>query len=773
MIYGFEDCELDMQRHELRRAGAPCAIEPQAFKVLIYLLENRDRVIRKDELLERLWPGQHVSEGTLSQRLMLARKAVGDSGREQRIIKTVHGMGYRFVAEVAANDGAAPFRDAALAPPSPAPSAPEPERKVVTVLCAVLDAGADGSGIDALPALMQAAYDLINNEAQRYEGALQPLAGTSLLALFGAPLTQEDHARRATLAALGAQTRLQRDPPLLQWPSGAPVKLRLALHTAAVAFGSFGDDASQTPTVVGEATTLAMALAQQAAPGEILLSEATRALVARDMLTTPLQQVNTYAGSMGVAQLLGRAPQDVTSGRPEGLFVGRGADLATLQERLSIVMRGQGQVVGVMGNAGMGKSRLVLAFRQSLDASTLTYVQGRCQSYGRAMPYLPLQDMLRAAWVLSAAGAEARDRLLESGPELDRWEPYFSTLLGRDIDAEPALASLRPEALREQTFEALRQWLFALSRRQPLVVAIEDVHWIDPTSEAFLTDFVERLVGAPILLIVTFRPGHRPAWMDKSYATHLTLQPLGPEASQHVVRAASGSAPLSAEREQQIVRQAAGNPFFLVELAAAATSGDAAATMPDTIQAVLLSRMDRLPPPAKQLLQLASVCGVTAPLALLQAVAAWPEASFREALADLRAAEMLYETQPAPEPAYAFQHALTQEAAYQSLLLPTRRRMHRQAAKVLSDRGAGTARPAWLAHHYTQAGSGAQAIPCWLQAARRAIRGAAHAEAREHLRQGQAMLQTLPSTPERAEQELTLQLLLGAASGRRPRSIPL
>ena len=855
MIYDFEDFELDIQRYELRHAGTQCALEPQAFKVLIYLVENRDRVVRKDELLEHLWPGQHVSEGTLSQRLMLVRKVVGDSGRRQRVIKTVHGLGYRFVAEIETRDASStalprtcplcqhsngrsarfcadcgaslilaclhcgqevlpaatfcPGCGQRLDPPSdsePAPLAaprlessvdtpvpldrpePEGERKLVTVLCGVL--ASDGVAaldreLDALLPLMQAVHALVRPEVERYEGTLQPMMGTSFLALFGAPVTQEDHARRAVLAALGVQQQLRQDTLSLQWPSGEAVVLRLALHTGTLAFEPLGDDSPYSHAVVGETTTLGMALAQQAIPGTILLSDTTLQLVAQEVNTAaPPQQVSTHAGPMAVTQLIAHLPQktadSTVAARPRSPFLGRDADLATLHTRLARVVRGQGQIVGIMGAPGMGKSRLLAEFCQSLDGSTVTYLQGYCRSYGRAMPYLPVLDLLRTAWGVTAADAvlanKVRAGLRAVVLDPDTWMPYFLALLGREIESEPDLSPLRPETLREQTFEALHQWHLAHSQHQPLIVVIEDLHWIDPTSEAYLAALAERLVGASILLLVTFRPGYRPPWMDKSYATHISLQPLDLDPSQHLVHAVSRQTQLSAALEQQIIRQAEGNPFFLEELAIAAIEpGGRALTMPDTIQAVLMSRIDRLPPAAKRLLQVAAVCGATVPLALLQAITALPEATFHENLGHLRAVELLYEMHPFREPAYAFQHALTQEVTYQSLLLRTRQQLHQRIAQALVEHCSGTVKacPELLAYHYTHAGCGPQAMPYWLQAAQRAIRRAAHAEAREHLAQGQAVLQTLPASPARTEQELTLQLLLSAAGVRRRRAMTL
>jgi predicted ATPase len=306
------------------------------------------------------------------------------------------------------------------------------------------------------------------------------------------------------------------------------------------------------------------------------------------------------------------------------------------------------------------------------------------------------------------------------------------------------------------------------SRQRPLLLAVEDLHWIDPTSEEWLVALVERLAGTPLLLLLSYRAGYQPAWMGKSYATQLALQRLTADESRRIVRAVLHARSVSDDLVQTIEAKGEGNPFFLEELAqAVAEQGDEHPTLvlPETVQAVLATRLDRLPPEAKALLQVAAVVGREVSGALLQAVTTLAEAPLRQHLARLQEAEFLYEARPVPELVYAFKHALTQEVAYQSLLRNTRQQYHRQIAEVLVARFAAVVetQPEVLAHHYTEAGLNEQAIPYWQRAGEHAAARSAHREAVAHCTRGLEVLTRLPDTLARARYELGLHLALGAS----------
>jgi hypothetical protein len=341
--------------------------------------------------------------------------------------------------------------------------------------------------------------------------------------------------------------------------------------------------------------------------------------------------------------------------------------------------------------------------------------------------------------------------------------PYFCLLLGIPTDTE-RVNGLSPQMQRRHIFEALTQFMLHTSRRRLLVLEMENLHWIDPTSEAWLVALAERLGGLPILLLVTYRPGCEPHWMAKSYASQLILPRLTPHASQQILAAILQGVQIQDALRQKILQRARGNPFFLEELARSVRDNTDRLhrAVPETIQAVLMARIDRLAPAAKCLLQEAAVVGPEAPLALLTAISTLPATTLDQSLAQLQAHEFLYETLTDADHLYTFKHVLTQEVAYQSLLRHTRQQIHRRIAQALRELRPGdvAAQPERLAFHYTEAGLAAQAVPYWVQAGGLANARSAHAEAIAHLTRGLEVLATLPDTLERAHQELALLRVL-------------
>jgi predicted ATPase len=364
-----------------------------------------------------------------------------------------------------------------------------------------------------------------------------------------------------------------------------------------------------------------------------------------------------------------------------------------------------------------------------------------------AEDHLPVRAMLRHACGLTtaeppvASAVKVCQRLARVGMTPEDWAPYLLRLLDVPIESDP-LATLSPQAIRAHTTEILVQMACQGARRQPLVLAVENLHWIDPNSEAVLTALVERLAGTSILLLTTFRPGYHPSWLDKSYASQVALARLTPADSRQVVQASVGAIPVAEALVHTILVKAEGNPFFLEELTRAVVEHHAAqralAVMPETVQAVIAARLDRLPPPAKRLLQVAAVIGKDVPYPLLQAVAGLPEEALSQRLAQPRTGEFLYEVLMEGTPGYTFKHVLTQEVAYQSLLADTRQQYHQRIAQVLTEQLPTTAetQPELLAYHYTEAGLAEQAIPYWQRAGRQALQGSANLEAVQAPHQG-------------------------------------
>ena len=638
MRYTLGDYTLDTQRYELCRAGIPLQLQPKVFDLLAYLIQHRDRVVTRQDLFDALWPEQFVSEDALEWTIAEARRAVGDSGRTQRVIKTIRGRGYRFVAPIeehlqAVSDHAslpAPAR-ALAAEESPVMAHPVGgERKQVTVLAVALSAvvtQAAGMESEALHTVRQRVFALVQQEVQRYAGTIQHFVDNACLAFFGAPLAQEDHARRAVLAALRLQECLRVAGPALGPGTAQERTVCLSVHTGEVIVGPIGADPRQIALAVGDTTQMADQLLRLAEPGAIVLSAATARLV-QDLLRLDLVapvNVPGVTASPTVYRVLGLASHHAALGwqgrRVIRQFVGREHEMGTLHALLAQVEAGHGQVVGIAGEPGIGKSRFLYEFRHQVRHQPCTFLAGRCVSYGQATPYLPLLDLLRQACGLTDSdtpdetAARVARYLRDVGMESEAWSPYVLRVLGRD-DSTEHLPPLSPQALRTRIFETLLQMQLHASHQRPLLLEVEDVHWIDPTSEEWLMALVERLVGVPILLLLSYRSGYHPAWIGKSYATQLALQRLTAHESQRVVRTVLAPQAVPDRLVRAIVAKGQGNPFFLEELAQAVVEQGGQhprLVIPETVQAVLTARLDRLPSEAKALLQVAAVIGTEVP----------------------------------------------------------------------------------------------------------------------------------------------------------------
>jgi DNA-binding NtrC family response regulator/tetratricopeptide (TPR) repeat protein len=524
------------------------------------------------------------------------------------------------------------------------------------------------------------------------------LQGSPALCLvaFGLPQTLEQLPQRAVQAALAIR-HLAAEASAVAGPMAGPV-VRLAGHLGTLLVAEEGEASPGRWLAVGETVALPVRLLGHAAPGELLLSAPMARLTdgwvegqARSLSSGAEPAEPLFAHT--VVGLLPRQAALAGVGRRDRIpLLGRAHELATLRAVLDQVRSGRGQVVGIVGEPGMGKSRLLAEWRQELGEREITYLEGHCWSYGSAMPYLPALDLLRAQCGITPADSvetmaeKVRKRLQAVDMAADYWAPYLLRLLEIQAGTED-LVGVSPETLKAKTFEALRQLSLHTSPRHPLVLAVEDLQWIDPTSEEFFASLVERFPGAAILCLVTYRPGYRPPWLDKSYATQLTLSPLSPQDCLQVVRVVLRTETVPVPLGQAVLAKAQGNPFFLEEIAQTLVEQGtrrreggmalpSALQLPATVQGVLAARIDRLPPEDKHLLQTAAVIGTEVPVPLLQAIAELPEAALHCSLAHLQAAELLYETRFFPEHEYTFKHALTQEVAYSSLLLERRRILH-------------------------------------------------------------------------------------------------
>jgi class 3 adenylate cyclase/tetratricopeptide (TPR) repeat protein len=651
-------------------------------------------------------------------------------------------------------------------------SALEGERKQVTVLfCDLVGSTslAERLGPETMHLLLNRFFELALSEIHRYEGTINQFLGDGFMALFGAPIAHEDHARRAALAALGLQKLLYEHRAELGERNGVELKVRMGLNTGWVVVGGIGDQLRRDYTAIGDTTNLAARLQQLAEPGSILVSEDTSRFLQGTARLEPLPPVLVKGKEAPVQafRLLGvgllQAEGAVLSTTARSLFVGRERELAMLEDLCARAAAGEGQVVGIAAEAGAGKSRLVYEFRRRLWDQPALYLTGRCLSYASGVPYVPILYMLRTAWEIGEADDPATvaekiaEGLQRSELSPEEASPFLLRLFGLKEGTE-TLAELSPQAFQARIFRLIRQMILNAARRQLVVLEIEDLQWVDPTSEELLSFLVEGLFAARVLLIATYRSGYRPPWIGKSYTTQIPLARLSDQESRAVVQSVLQKSEASAEWIDTILGKAEGNPFFLEELARSLLEHPGV-TVPDTIQGVLLARIDRLPEDHKRLLQTASVLGRELPLNLLAAV--WDQAEdLTSLLADLKRWEFLYEEPTAEEPRYLFKHALTQEAVYQTLLTSRRTALHAAAGRAFEMLFAGRLEDVYgsLAYHCSESGDAEKAVFYLTLFAGQAAQRYAHAEAEKALLEALMHCERL-SAPEGDRRRLELILL--------------
>ena len=651
----------------------------------------------------------------------------------------------------------------AMGPTSKAVSAPRTPTAIqwahqfLAVLRVVLVAPEPSAGWADLTRPLESVIEKLRG----FGGRVEEVSPQGIVMVFGLERGGEavTQAALAALAIRQAAARAARFDP-------QTIKGMAAIHAGRFLVGQVGGSPEIAAESKREALTILDALVARAALGTVVVSGATIDFLDRRFDLVPLDATDGSA-----FRLVGRHGAGVP-GRLTA-FVGRRHELGLLQSRLASVVRGQGQAVGIVGEPGIGKSRLLFELRESLGAEPVRYLQGHCFSFASNTPYLPIVETVRALCELSdtdtaaAAGEKVRAALAAIGVAADDGLVYLLDLLGFGEPVDP-LEVRSPDTIRTRTFDLLRQLYVSLSQERPLILAVEDLHWIDKTSEEFLASLVEHLPTTRILFVATYRAGYRPSWVEKSYTTQIALPSLSPEESQGLLDSVLPPDRLPQSLAPIILAKAEGNPFFLEELARA-VSRDADArtiTVPETIEDVLMTRIHQLPTEARRLLQLASVCGREMSRPLLEEI--WDEPHDLEPhLRELIQREFV-RLRTGPETTVcAFAHALTHEVAYRSLFDETRQRVHGRVARALASRFPQImeTQPELLAHHYSNAGLAGPAVKYWLRAGQQARARSAYTEAISHLTQALEVLTGLPESRERADVEIELQLALGASLG--------
>jgi class 3 adenylate cyclase/tetratricopeptide (TPR) repeat protein len=673
-------------------------------------------------------------------------------------------------------------------------SALEGERKQVTVLFADLKGSmellADRDPEEARQ-LLDPVLEHLMAAVHRYEGTVNQVMGDGIMALFGAPIAHEDHAVRACYAALGMQMSVKQYAAQIQRTQGVPIHIRVGLNSGEVVVRAIDNDLHMDYSAIGQTTHLAARMEQMAMPGSILLTpEAWRLVEGYVQVTSqgPVA-VKGLSAPVEVYELVGAGPvrSRLQAAAVGGLtrFVGRARELDDIDQALQSSGSGHGQVVALVGEAGVGKSRLVYECLRSHRTQGWLVLEAASVSYGKATPYFPVIDLLKRyvhvedADDSRAIRAKVTGQLLTLDDTLQDTIPALLALLDA-LPADSPFLTLDPPQRRQRTLAALKRVLLRESQVRPLLLVFEDLHWIDAETQALLENLVESLPTAHMLLLVNYRPEYQHGWGSKTYYTQLRLDPLPPASADELLQALLGDDPSLAPLKQLLIARTEGNPFFLEEsvhtLVETGVLIGAPGTyhlgkplhsqqVPATVQTVLAARIDRLPPEEKRLLQTAAVIGTDVPLPLSEIIAELPEEMLQHGLTHLQAAEFLYETQLFPEREFTFKHALTHEVVYGSLLHERRRALHARIVETLeAAAGDRVAEPVErLAHHALRGEVWDKTLAYGRQAGEKALARSAHREAMEYFEQALSALPHLPEQRDTLEQAVDLRLALRTA----------
>ncbi|MCJ7808313.1 MAG: AAA family ATPase, partial [Dehalococcoidia bacterium] len=589
----------------------------------------------------------------------------------------------------------------------------EGERKLVTVLFAdVANYTSISEKLDPeeIHQIMDGCFKVLIDEIHRYEGTIDKFTGDGVMALFGAPLAHEDHAQHACYAALAIQRVIKEYGEKIGKDCGVEFKMRIGLNSGPVIVGSVGNDLRMDYTAIGDTVNLASRMQTTAKPGTVLISSDTHK-IARDFFRfEPLGKVEVKGKEEPVEayQLLEASEVEtrIEASVARGLtkFAGRQREIAALKEAFERAQSGSGQVVCIVGEAGVGKSRLLLELRDVLPKEEYTYLEGHCLHYGGSMSYLPIMDILRAYFDIEEGDREfvIKKKIIERIEQLDgKLEeilPPLHEILSLKVEDEGYI-NLDLQKKRERTFEAIRDLLIRESEKKPIIIAVEDLHWIDKTSEDFMTYLIGWLANARIMLVLLYRPEYTHLWASKSCYSQIRVDQLSLNSSAELVQSMLVEGEVAPELRELILTRAAGNPLFMEEFTHTLlengciqrknheyvlTTKPSDICVPDTIQGIIAARMDRLEDNLKSTMQVASVIGRDFAYRILQTITGTRE-ELKSYLLNLQGLEFIYEKSLFPELEYIFKHALTQEVAYNSLLLKRRREIHERIGKAIEE----------------------------------------------------------------------------------------
>ena len=628
----------------------------------------------------------------------------------------------------------------------------------------------------------------------RFDGHIAQQLANGILVYFGFPQAHEDDPIRAVHAGLGIVEGVKRMNAALGQERPITLEVRAGVHTGFVVAGETDDSGEQdTRSIVGETPTIATKILTLAEPNSLVISAATNKLIRGyfDSRDLGAHSIKGISQSLSVYELLhestARSRLDVAAMTGLTPLVGRDQEVALMLDRWKQTIEGMGQVILVSGEAGIGKSRLVQVLKEHVaDNPQAWLTECQCSPYYLNTAFYPIIDVLKRVVLQFKIEDSTEEKmsklegfLVEYGFSLPEAVPLFASLLSIPLEDRYVPLNLTPERQRQKTLEALLTLLLERAAKQPVLFVVEDLHWADPSTLELLNLIVDQGPTVQVLTVFTFRPDFRSSWTGRAHITQISLNRLVRKLVAEMVKELAGGKKLPAEVLDQVVSKTDGVPLFVEELtktvlesemlkegkASYQLTGDLRRlAIPATLQDSLKARLDRLIT-GKELAQLGATLGREFPYDLLEAVSSIEETTLQQELSQLVDAELLYVRGVPPEATYVFKHALIQEAAYQSLLKSKRQEYHRQIAQVLQERfpAIAEAQPELLARHYTAASLNKQAIPHWQLAGQQALQRSANLEAIAHLSQGLKLIETLPETPERIQQELLLQMAIGPA----------